>query len=117
MLLNENITEKDLETVQFWLTNILRSLSEENMQELTRAIGKRCGVDVITKTNLAKPEAVLPLLAADRIDAASDEEKWRAEFSLIMDAIWYFRDVDLKRVDYDSIRRFIVERAAKTTTD
>ena len=71
MLFNENITEKDLVTVHFWLTNILRSLFEtEKMQDLTRELAKRCGLIVIDKPALGErsepPTAVLGEAATEK---------------------------------------------------
>jgi hypothetical protein len=46
MEMNENIKEEDLSTVTFWLTNILRYLTTEQMRELVEKLTSRIGAQV-----------------------------------------------------------------------
>ena len=52
----------------------------------------------------------LPSLLAEAATASVDAKR-RAEFALVTDVIWKFRDVELKRVPNSEIYEFLIERA------
>lgn len=64
--------EKELRTATFWLVNILRNLSDEQLQELCRQVADRCGLIVTAKPALG--ERIEPPTAVAAVEKLTKED-------------------------------------------